>query len=383
MPKRISHWGCGLLLAALITAAPVWAQQEATQAQLDELKDKISDLQGWLKQAKGQRSDLEESLKKTETQIAHLVNQIQDNTEEARTLKQRLDALRQEQRELTAKREQQAEFLRKQIRAAYAMGRQEYLKVLLNQQSPDRVARLLRYYDYINRERTQRIEDYLATARQLDNVKSEILQRDQRLQAVRQDLQSRRQDLEAQQQERHQLVATLNQRIQGRGDQLSKMQADQARLEELLNAVTEAIVDLPPPRDAKPFPQMRGQLPWPLTGRITTAFGGHLMNGKVISHGWFIRAQEGTPVKAIHGGRVVFSDWIRGFGMVVIIDHGDGFMSLYGHNQSLRKSTGDWVHGGDIIATAGTSGGRSQSGLYFEIRKKGQPIDPISWITKR
>lgn len=373
----------GLLLGCLLAVGWASANEEVSESQLRELREDISALQGWLTDARGEQSDLQNQLRQTETQIGQLVTRIEKNTSEAQELEQRMRRLRNEQDDLQEQLDQQAGFLRQQIRAAYSMGRQEYLKVLLNQQEPDRVARLLRYYDYINKERTQRIEEYLGIARQLDQVQSEIITRGQALEQVRRSLQERRRELLAEQNQRQILVAELSREISDRDDELAKLQADQKRLEELLEAVTEAIVRLPPPRDARPFPDMRGSLPWPLQGRVISAFGSRQQNTRLVSRGLTIQANSGDEIQAIHGGRIVFADWMRGFGFLVIIDHGDGYMSLYGHNQTLRRQTGDWVNAGDVIATAGSTGGQQRTALYFEIRRQGEPLDPIAWVTRR
>lgn len=372
-----------LLAANLTLAANPSAQEEVSEQQLKALRKDISKLQGWLTEARGEHSQLENRLRETEVQIGQLVSRIAENSNEAAELEQRLMRLRSEQRSLQTQLDQQAGYLRQQIRSAYAMGRQEYLKVLLNQQEPDRVARLLRYYDYINKKRTEQIEEYLGTARQLSVVQSEIITRGKTLEQVRRSLQNRRSELLAEQKKRQAVVKQLSQEIAGRGDELKKLLADQKRLEQLLEAVTEAIIKLPPPRDASPFPQMRGKLPWPIKGRVLSAYGSKQYNNRLTSHGMLIQAREGDAVRSIHGGRVVFADWLRGFGFMLIIDHGEGYMSLYGYNQTLNKQPGDWVHGGEVIATAGSTGGQQNNGLYFEIRSDGQPLDPISWIAGR
>lgn len=372
-----------LLAANLTLAANPSAQEEVSEQQLKALRKDISKLQGWLTEARGEHSQLENRLRETEVQIGQLVSRIAENSNEAAELEQRLMRLRSEQRSLQTQLDQQAGYLRQQIRSAYAMGRQEYLKVLLNQQEPDRVARLLRYYDYINKKRAEQIEEYLGTARQLSVVQSEIITRGKTLEQVRRSLQNRRSELLAEQKKRQAVVKQLSQEIAGRGDELKKLLADQKRLEQLLEAVTEAIIKLPPPRDASPFPQMRGKLPWPIKGRVLSAYGSKQYNNRLTSHGMLIQAREGDAVRSIHGGRVVFADWLRGFGFMLIIDHGEGYMSLYGYNQTLNKQPGDWVHGGEVIATAGSTGGQQNNGLYFEIRSDGQPLDPISWIAGR
>jgi len=366
-----------LLASSPPTSAKDSAQEEVSEQQLKALRKDIDKLQGWLKEARGEHSQLENHLHETEVQIGQLVSRIAENSREAAELEQRLTRLRSEQRSLQTQLDQQAGYLRQQIRSAYTMGRQEYLKVLLNQQEPDRVARLLRYYDYINKKRTEQIEKYLGTARQLSVVQSEIITRGKTLEQVRHSLQSRRSELLAEQKKRQTVVKQLSQEIAGRGDELKKLQADQKRLEQLLEAVTEAIIKLPPPRDASPFPQMRGKLPWPIKGRVLSAYGSKQYNNRLTSHGLLIQAREGDAVRSIHGGRVVFADWLRGFGFMLIIDHGEGYMSLYGYNQTLSKQPGE------VIATAGYTGGQKNNALYFEIRSNGQPLDPISWIAGR
>lgn len=383
MSYQKARFFAALLLSSWLVNGPLLADDEVTERQLRELRQDIAQLQGWLTEARGEQSELQDRLRQTETQIGQLVTQIEKTTREAQELEQRMRRLRIEQNDLQQLLDQQAGFLRQQIRAAYSMGRQEYLKVLLNQQEPDRVARLLRYYDYINKERTRRIEDYLSIARQLDQVQSEIITRGQALETVRRSLQERRRELLEERNQRQTLVAQLSSEIADGDDELRQLQADQKRLEELLDAVAEAIVELPPPRDARPFADMRGNLPWPLQGRVLSAFGSRQQNNRLVSRGLTIQAQSGDEIKAIHGGRLVFADWMRGFGFLVIIDHGDGYMSLYGHNETLRRQTGDWVNAGDVIATAGSTGGQQRTALYFEIRRQGQPLDPISWVARR
>lgn len=370
------------LILSLGLIEQVLANQQVSQQQLDKLQTDIKQLQVWLNSAKGEHLQLETELQKTEQEIGQLVTRIAGIVSEAQELEKRLDALTKERGLLQQQLDQHSDYLRQQIRSAYSVGRQEYLKVLLNQQQPDKLARLLRYYDYINKQRTQQIEKYLATAQQLELVQEEILSRTRTLEGVRHSLQERRKELLAERKTRTALVAKLGQEIKGKGQELSKLQADEKRLENLLTAVNEAIVKLPSPKDSQPFGQMRGKLPWPLRGRILTAYGSKQFN-KVTSQGLVIHAVEGAAVKSVHGGRVVFADWLRGFGFMLILDHGDGFMSLYGHNQVLLKETGDWVQGGETLALAGSTGGQNQNGLYFAIRSKGKPLDPISWVARR
>ncbi|SEI51990.1 Septal ring factor EnvC, activator of murein hydrolases AmiA and AmiB [Allopseudospirillum japonicum] len=363
------------------------AVDQVSPEQLKALQQEINSLQGWLKTAEGQRSEHQEILAEAERDIGILLKQIQDHQDQQNQLNGQLDELQSRQTLLQRQRDQQALLLRRQIRAAYAMGRQEYLKVLLNQEAPDQLARVLRYYDYLNRERATRIESYLASARELRQVESEIIEKSQHLNAVTQSLRDQSAQLAQEQEKRQQALAALEQNIQNKGSELDKLLSDQVRLEKLLAAVEQAAQKIQPQPDNRPFRKMRGQLPWPLDTdqgvKVLQAFGSEQYNGKLRSRGLLLEANLGQAVRAVHSGRVVFSDWLRGFGLMVILDHGTGYMSLYGHNQTLLRDTGAWVHAGEVIATAGHTGGQKRTALYFEIRYKGRPTDPVSWVAKR
>lgn len=363
------------------------AVDQVSPEQLKALQQEIQSLQGWLKSAEGQRSEHQEALAEAERDISVLLKQVQDHQDQQAQLSGQLDELQNRQVELKRQRDQQALLLRRQIRAAYAMGRQEYLKVLLNQEAPDQLARVLRYYDYLNRERATRIASYLASARELRQVEGEIIEKSQHLNAVTQSLRDQSAQLAQEQEKRQQALAALEQNIQDKGGELDKLLSDQVRLEKLLTAVEQVAQKIQPQPDNRPFRKMRGQLPWPLDTdqgvKVLQAFGSEQYNGKLRSRGLLLEANLGQAVRAVHSGRVVFSDWLRGFGLMVILDHGTGYMSLYGHNQTLLRDTGAWVHAGEVIATAGNTGGQKRTALYFEIRYKGRPTDPVSWVAKR
>lgn len=372
-----------LVLMLLLSFTVAAADKEVSTQQLNALNSRIKALEQSLNKAKGTRAELIDELKASERNISSIANDIRSNLESSQQLQTRLRNLRAEKRDLQLKQNQQKTYLEKQIRSAYAMGRQEYLKVLLNQQQPDQVSRVLRYYDYINKERSRHIDEYLAIARTLNKVEKEILQKDYALTALRSKLEERRGRLKNEQSNRESLVAQLDKDIAGKGEVLFTLNQDRQRLEKLLEEVRVAIVNIPMPKDTRPFKSMRGKLPWPIKGPVAYAFGSEQIRGKLRRNGMVIRANEGNEIKAIHSGRVVFADWLRGYGVLLILDHGNGFMSLYGNNQSLLREAGDWIHAGESIATAGRSGGQSRSGLYFEIREQGAPQDPIVWLGRR
>lgn len=383
-PSPIQLIFCLVLLLLVLVYSPAFAaDKQASAQQLQELNQRIKALEQSLNEVKGAKADVLKALRSSEKKISDTARAIRSNVASSKRLNKQLAELRAEQRELKLKQNLQQQYLEKQIRSAYAMGRQEYLKVLLNQQQPDQVSRVLRYYDYINKERSRHIDEYMQTTQKLGAVEKEIVQKDYVLSSTREKLEQDRERLKSEQKKRETLVAQLDKEISGKGQELAALHQDRQRLERLLEEVRQAIVNIPMPKDTRPFKSMRGKLPWPLKGPVAYAFGSEQIKGKLRRNGMVIRGREGSDIKAIHSGRVVFADWLRGYGALLILDHGDGYMSLYGHNQSLLRESGDWIHAGEIIATAGRSGGQSRSGLYFEIRSKGAPQDPISWLGRR
>jgi septal ring factor EnvC (AmiA/AmiB activator) len=177
-------------------------------------------------------------------------------------------------------------------------------------------------------------------------------------------------------------LAKINYRIKDKDQLLKKLNSDRQELEELIDAVEQTIANISIPSDYRPFAQLKGKLPWPISGKPSNRFGSSRSGSKLRWQGINIPSNPGTNIKAIHHGRVVFADWLRGSGLLLIIDHGDGYMSLYAHSQSLLSETGDWVGTGETIATAGNSGGQQQTGLYFEIRHNGKPSNPHKWCKR-
>ncbi|MBB1486686.1 murein hydrolase activator EnvC family protein [Oceanospirillum sediminis] len=377
------------LLLGLATPVVLFAEDDrkASKEQLEALNQRIKSLEKSLNQIKGTRAEAGKKLRHSEKLIAQTARSIRENISTSEKLQQQLKGLKVELVELKKKENIQKSLLERQIRAAYAMGRQEHLKVLLNQQQPDRLARVMRYYDYINRERGRRIDDYVAVAEQKRQVETEVRQKEFSLQGLRTKLEEKQQHLEKEQKNHEQLVAQLDKDIKGKDSELSTLNQNRQRLEQLLKEVqaAAAAIRIPKPKDTRPFTSMKKKLNWPLKGRnrVRYTYGSAEVAGKLKRNGMVIAADEGQDVNAIHSGRVVFADWLRGYGVLLILDHGNGYMSLYGYNQTVLKSPGDWVNSGELIATAGRSGGQSSAGLYLEIRRKGRPIDPLSWLTQK
>jgi septal ring factor EnvC (AmiA/AmiB activator) len=368
------------LLSAPLAAANTVEQR---QAELERLRQQIAKLQGELDVDRGRYDTLMSELRRVERRIGRIGRSIKRLKGQLREQEKKLTALRQRRGELQLSIAEQRRYLAGQIRAAYAMGRQEYFKILLNQEDPSAVGRTLTYYDYLNKARSQRIDSLNATIDELEQVRQELNRQSERLRQLRSKREKEREQMEASAKERQGLVASLKTEIQSKDQQLNGLMADERELKSLLQALTEALGDIPAaPGDHQPFGKLRGKLKWPTSGRRIAAFGESRKIGKLRWQGVVIAGSEGQEVKAVSHGRVAYADWLRGYGLLLIIDHGDGYMSLYGHNQSLYREVGDWVEKGDVIAAVGSSGGINSNALYFEIRKDGKPTDPVRWCKR-
>jgi len=372
-----------LLTLCLTLQAPLALSDEPSEVQLNTLKNRIGKLESWLNSAKGKQDKLQKELRSSERKIGDIASQLRKLTRELQSTQGSIKKLRQQRNTLLAESKKQAAQIAEQIRAAYSIGHSEYLKVLLNLEQPAELARTLRYHDYFNRARAKKIEQHSKTVRQVEENETRINEQLLSLQHSRQQLEQQHQALQTSKENRHSVLMRLQGDIGQKGQQLDKMLANRERLEELLSSVEEAIADLDLPDATTPIKARKGKLPWPTKGRIARSFGAKDKESGTRWNGILIRAKEGNEVHAVHYGRVVFADWLRGFGLLLIIDHGNGYMSLYGHNQSIYKETGDWVSSNDVISSVGNSGGHNNAGLYFEIRRNGKPQNPKSWILAR
>lgn len=376
LPLRLT-----LLLVCLLPGA---LAADDNTAKLEELRQQIRSLRAELDSDQARKDDLQSQLRNTETRIGKINQLIKGLERQLRGKRRELDELKTRQTGLRKDLHGQRVALANQLRAAYATGRQEYLKIILNQQEPAAVARTLTYYDYYNRARLQHIRTIDARLAEIAEVERGIQQKTQELEQSRAEQAQERQQLETTRGERSQVLSQLEQQIQAKGARLAQLLEDERNLQRLIDSLTETPLDAPSELgERKPFAKLKGRLRWPTAGSITARFGETRNVGELRWQGVAISAPEGTEVRAISHGRVAFADWLRGFGLLIIIDHGDGYMSLYGSNQSLYKEVGDWVEEGEAIAGVGNSGGRSDTGLYFEIRHDGKPTNPLKWCRGR
>lgn len=423
-----------IALALMCLLSPAFADDERaqTQKQIDAARQDVAELQKVLSKLQEEKAGVQKDLRTTETEMGKLEKQVEVLQKELKKTEGELQKLDGEKTGLNKARAEQQRLIAIQARAAYQSGRQEYLKLLLNQQHPEKFARTLTYYDYMSQARLAQLRSFNETLRQLAQVEKDIDLQQAQLLVQKSNLDSQTEELAKVRQERQQALAKLNQDYKARDQKLQARQQDQADLGKVLKTIEETLArqareaeearqkalvaareaeekrrreaesvadkgdDEPAPRRPVKAPgamvssagvsyggafgEARGKLPWPIDGRLLARFGeARGDDARTKWDGVMISASAGSQVRAVHGGRVVFADWLRGAGLLVILDHGNGYLSLYGHNQSLLKSAGDIVKAGEAISTVGNSGGQDTSALYFAIRQQGRPSDPAQW----
>ena len=355
------------------------------EKRLKKLRVHIETLQEKLNETRGRRDDVREEVRGLERRIGGLLHNLRKTNIQLRANEKKLKNLvaraARERGILDVQRQQ----LSRQIYTAFLMGRQEYPKMLLNQQDPAQVSRVITYYRYLNQARTERIDRIQTGLARLETLEQEIREQRHELEKLRTSQNQQKATLETSRTRRGELLASLNREVRDQSRQIARLHADEKRLEQLMEELKTVLPDppLPPPGANPPFAKLRGRLSLPTRGPILARYGGSKNVGNIKWRGLLIGGKEGQNVISVFRGRVVFADWLRGFGLLLILDHGDGYMTLYGHNQSLHKGVGDWIEAGEIIASLGNTGDRTQPGLYFEIRHNGEPRDPLIWCKAR
>lgn len=374
-----------LCLGAL--AAPVAAQdadrakkEAAAQQRLEQLRKQIRDITAEQRALEGERGAASRELRAADAKVGEAVRALRRTEAGIATTETELQQLQSQQRELEAGLSGQREALAALVRSAYALGRHEQLKLLLAQDRAADLARVLAYHRYFQADRQERIAGLIEELRALAALARQIQDQREVLEAARARQQADLAALEAQRGERATLLATLEAGFKDRAARLAALGKDEAGVVRLLEQLRDAVADIPRQvDDNRPFASRRGQLGKPLAGTVLAAFGGRLPDGRG-SDGLLIAGTAGAEVRAVAPGRVAFSDWLKGYGLLTIVDHGDGWMSLYAFNDALLKDAGDWVRAGDPLATVGSSGGQGRPALYFELRRNGQPQDPKPWL---
>ncbi|MCH8070606.1 MAG: peptidoglycan DD-metalloendopeptidase family protein [Proteobacteria bacterium] len=370
-----------LLLLALPAAGENDDLAQVKEQELEEVRERISSLKQSMDAASSQRDKVTSELQAAEVSIAEKRSRLRDLERERAFTEKRRSELDRKVAANEADLDREIEHLGQQLRAAHMSGDQEQLKLLLNQKDPATLGRLMVYYSYLNDYRSDNIDTVSDRIRELASLRSQVAAEEARLSEIAKTRYAELSRLNNAQEQRKTLLATLRARISNEGQEIDYLAAQEKDLARLIAELTSILSDYPISSE-NPFSEHKGRLTWPVAGNLLHDFGQPRVGGGLRWNGVVMAAPRGREVRAIYHGRVVFSDWLSGLGLLVIIDHGDGYMTLYGYNETLMKNAGDWVAPGDVIATVGDSGGQQRSGLYFEIRKGTQPVNPRHWVTR-
>lgn len=354
-----------------------------------QLQKEIEALQKELKEVQGTRSTLKKDVEKSETQINELQKKAEQIKKELNQQNNELEKLKDERSSLEREQQSQLTQIASQVRARHRLGNQSELKVLFNQESPSSFARMMKYHSYFMTAHNAKLAAYQETITRIDAISPGIEQKTIELSALQQKLDQQRDDMKKLHGQRQAALVKVNANLKNKEQELRSLVEDRNRLQALMNQVTKRVASaaqspayVPLPSMGEKFTARKGKLPWPTQGRMLHRFGSPRIAGQINWNGAYIGAAAGNQVIAVHHGRVVFADYFGGHGLLVIVDHGEGYMSLYAHNQLLLKKAGELVKAGEAIARVGNTGGQASDGLYFEIRRQGKPIDPNPWLAR-
>jgi septal ring factor EnvC (AmiA/AmiB activator) len=382
MLRKTAHY-LVLLLALSITAPVIAENSDSQQKKLQSLRTRIGNLRDELNVIRGEHSVIRKELQEAESKINKYVNALNTLNRNIKNQNKELRRLKKDKARYKRDMATQLELLAVQVRSAYVIGRQEYLKLLLNQEHPESVGRVLRYYQYFNEERSSRITRAENIITKLDKVRVAINRKVAELEVLRKKQRTKKAALENTKRARVLVMARLKSEMLNKGEELQHLIQNEHKLARLIEEIKQVMPDIEmEPGDHLKFAKLKGKLYWPTVGKVQKIYGKSRKSKKLKWKGVIIKAKSGMNVRSISRGRIAYADWLRGYGLLVIVDHGDGYMSLYGHNESIKKETGDWIEANEVIATVGNSGGNEFTGLYFEIRYNGKPTNPSRWCKK-
>lgn len=368
-----------VFVAGLIIATTASAQ-DSNQTRLIELDNAITAIEQWVSETRQQRSAEERELDRLGAEARDLSQLITENEQQLANLDNQLRTLESQRRELLQRSDSQRQQIAEALRATYQAGSESQLKLLLNQQDPATTQRMLVYFEHINQDRLEQIRQWRQTLSQIESNADELSSAQAAVTQQSDLLKTRQEALAQAQQHRREIIASLDVQLAERGGELSQLQQDRQELQELIDEINRIVEDIPAPEDLMPFADSRGNMPWPVRGELLARYGDRYSDGNLQRQGIIIAAEAGSAVRAIHPGRVVFADWLRGSGNLIVVDHGNAYLSLYAHQQTLNKQSGDWVNRGEPVGTAGTDAGMGMPGLYFEIRRNSQTLNPVEWL---
>lgn len=386
-----------LLLALALPAGAAGAATTQPHDELRELRGRISALQKKLAAAEETKSEASDALRESEQAISEANRELHLLNRQSRESGAKLGALRKSSQNVANALRVQQELLSRMLRQRYLQGQPEALRLVLSREDPNEMARQLHYLAHIARTRAQFIDSLRTNLREIERLHGEIAAEAAAVARIAAEQAAQKKRLEQQKRARAEVLSRVSRDIRDQQRQIRAMQSNENRLSRLIDQLA-MVVRKPAagsrPRtrtesvpsgksDGNPFSAQRGTLALPVRGELGGRFGSPRADGGVTWKGLFIAAKPGAEVRAVAGGRVVYADWLRGFGNLLIVDHGDSYMTLYANAEALLKQVGEIISGGDTIATVGNSGGNAESGLYFEMRHEGKPFDPLTWVKLR
>lgn len=385
-----------LLCFGLLTGYLPAAAESSREEELAQLRERIRAMQQELEKTSETKSEIADALRESELAISRSNRELAELSSRQRKAHLELRQLERRAEQLRQEIQTQQAALGQLLLQQYISGQHEYLHLLFNGDNPNQIARDLRYYEYIARNRADWLDKLRTSLTQLSALAAEAEETRGRLSSLQQQEISQRTALEKDKNARQKVLIDIAQQLKQQRREITRLQQNENRLSRLMDQLTKMRAKNPSKaqtpstahnsrlpdssHDHHPFAKLRGKLALPVRGEISNHYGSTRPDGSMQWKGLFLRAASGQPVKAIASGQVVYADWLRGFGNLLIIDHGNGYMSLYGNNETLYKQVGEELHGGDTVAAVGNSGGNEASGLYFELRHQGKPFDPMKWI---
>jgi septal ring factor EnvC (AmiA/AmiB activator) len=380
----------GLLVVAGGPGAPeAWGQSgrqptpAQKEAELKKVNARIEKVRKSVNADVEKRDKLSVQLRDAELGVQGARRRLEETRAQRIASESRLEELEREQ--ATREKELAAErgALAGELRTAYVNGREEQLKLLLNQQDPAAFGRMLTYYGYFGRARAERIGSIRDKLEHLALLREKIATEGRRLEELEARQEQELAALKGAQQKRAQAVAAIDSQIKTRGGEIKRLESQARSLEKLITDLRKALQSAPPAKRA-PFEPLRGKLPWPVQdGKVLARFGQPRAGGSLKWQGMLIGTDRGARVRAPFAGRIAYADWLPGMGLMIVLDHGGGYLSLYGHNEEVFRKVGDPVSAGDVIGAVGDTGGHNQPALYFEVRRGREPVNPETWLQRR
>ena len=359
----------------IISSTAFAADLTKRQSELKAIQTQINQQQSSLKNTTQQREKLISLLKRDEKSISNVAQLVNQTKLSLKKVNAELQSLEVKSVELDKLNKTQQSTLAKQLSSAYLAGNHDYTKMMLNQQNPATIERMLAYYQFLNNARMKAIGELKQTSIALEKIKQQQITQQGRLNQLILNQQEQSKSLKAEQGQRQQTLDQLQRTLSSKGAELEQLQIEEANLKRVVEQVVKSTNSNP---SMLGLANQRSKLKWPTNGSISKRFGSS-RSGQIKWKGIVLNAPEGQNINAVAAGKVIYADWLRGFGMVMVVDHGKGYMSLYGHAQTLFKNAGDNVAGGESIGLVGQSGGQSEPSLYFEIRHKGQAVNPAQY----